>query len=107
MSKALVVQEDTAYTNGVYDITQTPEGRLRVDVGSSGSYGNAVARTSGTPFVATEALGINATTAGTVTLVLVGGASVTINVPLGFTVLPFTATTVTFGTAAGTIYSLS
>lgn len=41
------------------------------------------------------------TTAGTVTLTLVGGGSVTLNVPLGSSIWPFGATAAALGTALG------
>jgi len=46
------------------------------------------------------------TTAGTVTLTLVGGGSVTVNVPLGSTILNFGATAVNLGSTGGTAQSL-
>ena len=104
----LVVNEDTAYTvNSRQEGTMTPEGRLRVDVGTSGSYDSATAITPGTAFTPGLALAFNATTAGTITLTLSSGNTITLNVPLGFTTLPFNATNLTLGTAAGTGYILS
>lgn len=41
------------------------------------------------------------TTAGTITLTLAGGGSVTLSVPLGSSVLPFAATAAALGTAVG------
>lgn len=41
------------------------------------------------------------TTAGTVTLTLANGGTVTLNVPIGSSVLPFTATAAALGTAVG------
>lgn len=41
------------------------------------------------------------TTAGTITLTLAGGGSVTVNVPLGSTILPFSVTAAALGSAVG------
>lgn len=41
------------------------------------------------------------TTAGTVTITLAGGGSLTVSVPLGSTILPFAATAAALGTAVG------
>lgn len=46
------------------------------------------------------------TTAGAVTITLAGGGSISVNVPVGSTVLPFSATAVNVGTTGGTASSL-
>ncbi len=60
-------------------------------VGASGT-GNAI-------------LVANVTTAGTVSLTLSGGGTVTINVPLGSSIWPFSTTAATLGTAVGATFN--
>ena len=76
MSTALVVQEDCAFSPGHQSITQTPEGRLRVDTGTAGTYDTATAISVGTPFNPGTALFYNCTVAGSATLTLAGSGTV-------------------------------
>lgn len=46
------------------------------------------------------------TTAGAITVTLAGGGSLSVNVPLGSTILPLAATAVTLGTTGGAAQSL-
>jgi hypothetical protein len=85
----------------------TPEGRLRVDVGTSSTFDTATVQAPGAAFTPLAAFGFNATTAGTLNITTVGGSTFAFNVPLGFTILPFTVNSFTLGTAVGTAYILS
>lgn len=69
-------------------------------------FGGAVAMVANTATAIGRAVWVVATTAGTITLTLSDGSTITVPVAVGLTTLPVAATKYTFTGAAGTVYNM-
>lgn len=66
---------------------------------------NAFALTEATPGVPGRAIQIRASVAGTVTLLLSGGTSIDVDVPIGTSIFPYAVQQATVGSATITSYT--
>lgn len=97
-------------TNGIYE----EDGSLRTtttlrssDVAAIGRGGSVYRSTTAYPTTAGDGILFICTVAGTSTVTFSGGGSVVIPIPVGMTILPFSASTAVVTTGTMTIFKLS
>ncbi len=97
----------TQTVSGTVAVSNFPATQTVADTNSAAFQG-VVAITPGTAVAAARSLGFVITTAGTVTLTLANGSTLTIALPVaGFSTLPFAVTNITLGTGtAGSFWNL-